>query len=972
MSGAQIGAVVGGVIGFFFGAPQLGAAIGGLIGGWISPTQVNGPHIGDGAAQTSQEGQPIAWILGTCGWVQGNIVQKSERREVKKTDDGKGSGTEVNTFESHQDYCIMICESSETRDSLMVGVLIVRLDGKIVYDVRPDSNFQADNAKFLENHTFYDGNEAQLPDPTMEAITGVGNTPYYRGVFTMVARDINLTQYGDRIPAYEFVMVGQGDSDIITSQEFLTPNLARFADQHFPLVDQEQFYDFTGVIGTQGVGAGTVTYSADTIQEIIDYFTAYSYSGGGSRAPVNYLGYSAETDNVTTPGIGYDISAYGVSNAIAQPSVVDNVFVKLVYNDFVPDATMPTLGFSGLCGIGNQILQDMRGTLGTVSGFAPNAQYSNTLEVCPGDNVMGPYPLVINVSRKVRYPVPVLGDPCVLGFPTLLPDSQQFLQACDGTITPTPVIDLVTASFRLLQNADTGFVDMLQRYTQYPVGPIILTSSPDNNQAFWEARYAEAVAAGQMAPGLSYPGDYPVSASSSYRSTVTSVDLTPQPLTLATAITRICVRGGLEPGNIDVTEMTQDLLGYQILQSYNGADCLRPLMTGFTSFGSEFDAQIHFMRHGEDAEIVVDPQDFIQTGNIDKDTRDQPVEYPRLLSVTAIDISQDYTPRPQTERRITPDVKALGEEQIQVSVAMEPEYQRNLAAIGMKISWARAQGFREFAVPYAQTSVYLSMVCGQPFGLDGKRWIVDEMDLEDGEIRIKAVYDRQSAYTADVSATPALPPTAPPTGVGGITIFAAMNLPTLRPQDAMSGLYVAACGLIPSWPGCLLQMSTDGGANWTTAIGSMTQPSVIGSLTADLPLVTGLDLTSTLTVFVSGGELVSITPAAFAAGGNPAAVTNADDVSEVLNFQDADFNTSGDYDLTTLQRGGLGTTADFHPAGARFVQLDSVYFLPLDMSLAGQTILFRPVTFGTAPESNATYSIVFEPPTFIIDGGEVT
>jgi hypothetical protein len=47
--------------------------------------------------------------------------------------------------------------------------------------------------------------------------------------------------------------------------------------------------------------------------------------------------------------------------------------------------------------------------------------------------------------------------------------------------------------------------------------------------------------------------------------------------------------------------------------------------------------------------------------------------------------------------------------------------------------------------------------------------------------------------------------------------------------------------------------------------------------------------------------------------------------------------------------------------GDRFTTLDSVYFLPLDISLAGQKIKFRPVTFGTSPEASPVYDAVFRP-----------
>lgn len=87
---------------------------------------------------------------------------------------------------------------------------MVEQDGKIVYDVRNGAHADADPttlakaimgyAKWANNVDFLYGDEDQLPHPTLEAITGVGNTPSYRGSCIAVFKDFNITASGGRIP----------------------------------------------------------------------------------------------------------------------------------------------------------------------------------------------------------------------------------------------------------------------------------------------------------------------------------------------------------------------------------------------------------------------------------------------------------------------------------------------------------------------------------------------------------------------------------------------------------------------------------------------------------------------------------------------------------------------------------------------------------------------------------------------------
>lgn len=892
---------------------------------------------------------PIPWVLGTYGWIQGNIVAKSKRREVKKTDDGKGSGTETSTYEAHQDFCLLVCESSEIRNSTVVGPLIIRVNGKIVYDMRPGKSFGAENAKFIERHTFYVGNEDQMPDPTLEAIYGIGDTPSHRGVFTIVCRDINLTQYGDAIPTYEFVMVSEGANVEVATETYQPYKYPPFFDSAYPLTTDPSLYLFNNATRVEATPIGHVGpfYAPE---DALDLFTRYSSAGW------LFAGYKSTVD-----------AGSSVSGVIPQASVVDNVNLLLTYTEGEPDLVVP--GAWGDTEYTESVFNSYPpGTLVEDSAGYFVRYFDGPQDPAPpgiegfiftDSGLIYSYripPVDVVASRVPMSPAPPIGDPCLIGGPTQLPDTPGFTQDCEGTIAPTPAYsDATVGSYLILQpgitqpaDAGAGLV-----FAQYPIGPVILPSSVENTQAFWDQAASDAGISGIY--GVNYPIEIDdgifVGVSSTY-------SVSTDPIPVAQAIERICIRGGLSALQIDTDDVSSTVLGYAISDTYNGADSVRPLLTAFGLYGAEYDGQLHFHRLAEDAEIVIDPGELIAGDDqSDEATREQAKEYPRSILLSYIDPDQDYAVRPQPWRRITPDVRAIGEETMQVPVVMlGVDAARTVDTYG-KRAWARAQGSRKFSVPWAgRNDVYLKLHAGKAFAMDGKRYVIDQLAIGDGQLDIEASYDRQSAYTSDVSPIPAPAPTPPPSSIGGVTLFAAMNLPRLRSKDNVPGMYVAAAGLLDGWPGCVLQLSTDNGATWKTAIPSLTQESVLGYLTAGI----GTGQADTLQVNVHGGQLDSITDQQFIDGGNAAALVS-EGVAEIIQFKDADELEPNEYNLTTLGRGRLGTLPASHLQGDRFVALSAVYFLPLDISLAGKPLLFRPVTFGTVPENNATYSAVFQP-----------
>lgn len=107
----------------------------------------------------------------------------------------------------------------------------------------------AQSAQWKANKDFLFGGEDQLPHPTLEAITGVGNTPAYRGSCIVVFKDFNITAAGNRIPTFQFTVASSSthstpttlDTDDTTVANFIAREQANMVGriQYFALSDDQ-------------------------------------------------------------------------------------------------------------------------------------------------------------------------------------------------------------------------------------------------------------------------------------------------------------------------------------------------------------------------------------------------------------------------------------------------------------------------------------------------------------------------------------------------------------------------------------------------------------------------------------------------------------------------------------------------------------------------------------------------------------
>jgi hypothetical protein len=285
-----------------------------------------------------------------------------------------------------------------------------------------------------------------------------------------------------------------------------------------------------------------------------------------------------------------------------------------------------------------------------------------------------------------------------------------------------------------------------------------------------------------------------------------------------------------------------------------------------------------------------------------------------------------------------------------------------VADIALRVLWEEAAGKAVVTVPEEYTQYVTSDIITR----NGKRYRIDRIGQGDGTSRWELTRDRASAYSSNATAGTTLAPPAPTGSARGPTLCQPLNLPSLRSSDNQPGVYVAVCGVMPAWNGCDLYLSVDGGLT-EQKVATLIDPAIMGTLSADM--ATG-DVTMSVSLY-NDDELDTVTPDQIDARLNAVAVTSAG-VSEIIQFQTATDTGTKAYDLTDLTRPGLNTTEAAHSAGDSFVVLDqSVPFIPITAP-GGTELIFRAVSRGTTPANNATVSLVFDPPTFIRDGGVVT
>jgi hypothetical protein len=985
----QVLPIVGLVVGAYFGNPQLGYAIGAMIGNAVDPQHIQGPRLREGPTQTYGEGAYRSVVFGTSWIWDCQVLDWGPIRKVTvEEQQGKGGGPVLESERGYQTFAIGLGEPVE-------AIRVIRLDAKIVYDVRPGSTMLAESAAFAERFRFYDGSEDQLPDPDLEALphNGVGNTPYYRGTSYLVFPNFDVTDLVGRIPTIEVEAVRvlgdafQSSASVITDYAIYTGSYA----------------SLTGALGGRDDDAGVVQGLSVTADgqylaggsELAPFFGWWKWSqeDGEYKILANPAGVPAVQIRYTA----WDESGeyLAVLSATATPGAErlliyrrsGDTLTKLTFAG-TWDATAGSC--SGLCITSTNGLRAAYTTAGgklvmhsVVGDVIQDGVYSadtkspaDTLQfsVDGGFIAQGiPTRLILWDVQSPSSPATVFDDVAVdAGSGAVFSPNGGFIYAFAGTGDEFSIYSfneaaLVSEALEFVGTAPLptgatatgaavfGGTHLGVALSGAPAGQTlyVMSINPADESLLTALPIQPTVGSATLAQALAVPARG--------SSTLIGANGT----LLSDLIAEICDRCGLESAQLDVSELTEEVDGVTLGGPYNGAGAITTLMPAFFFDMFEADHKLRFPVRGAAVKNTITVDELIDEPD-ENTLRGQAIEYPRSLLLKYLDPGQNYAAPAATVQRNSPDVRVRGEATAELPVAMSRTMAYRVADRMLKVMWEDLGGEVTFSLPAGPFAWLTPTDC---LGLSVRgalyRIRVEKVEYAAGVLKVTARRDRQSAYTSNLTPLPLPAPTPPPPSLAGATQFVVLNIPGIvDSDDGQLGVRVGACGLEGfAWSGCAVRVSSDGGLSWST-VANITTRARLGNLLDPLagasPYYT--DATNTIRVLMlDDRELEAITQAQLLSEQNPAAIAYPDGTAEVLQFRDVVDEGDNEWSLSYLLRGRLNTASTEHAAGARFVMLNGTVFVPLPTALLGQELMLQFVSYGTSPEVAPTYTFTWSP-----------
>lgn len=427
--------------------------------------------------------------------------------------------------------------------------------------------------------------------------------------------------------------------------------------------------------------------------------------------------------------------------------------------------------------------------------------------------------------------------------------------------------------------------------------------------------------------------------------------------TVKDALELVAIRAGLTADMYDFDNMDDETLqGFFVARESQGDAVITVLGQAYFFDVFEGDGKIRSVKRGGNSILTIDADDLVmREGPPVTEVREQEVERPRKLNLLYADPVMNYTPTKQTAERRATTVNAVGERTIDTPVVMGRDQAAQTVDKAMKVIWTDMLGNVTFDLPDALS--YLTPTDPIILSYRGKnqRIRIDQASYDAGQFAVVAKQDRQGCYTSDVEGV-GTPPPPVPSGLLGLTRFVFLNTYPLRDSDDKFGFYVACTGVLPNWPGAIIEWTIDDGVIWNDG-GNVLTKAIIGTLVDPLPaaLAAVRDYSNTLRVYLGDRTVSSITAEQLLQEQNAAAIVAADGSVEIVQFQTATAEGDGVFALTTLARGRNGTESVLHAVDETFVMLSGAVFIETPVSLLGKQIKVRAVTRGTAAANNAEY-----------------
>lgn len=437
--------------------------------------------------------------------------------------------------------------------------------------------------------------------------------------------------------------------------------------------------------------------------------------------------------------------------------------------------------------------------------------------------------------------------------------------------------------------------------------------------------------------------------------------------TLANIVTDLCTRSGLTVGDLDVSELTDEVAGYVIARPSTARAGLEILTQAYFFNGVESDFMLKFPKRGGDVDQDISQPELANidetTGEIWRERRTQEVELPERINVLYMEKDNDYQQGVQFSKRISnpyPAMSSRDQFNLELAIVMLATEAKQISEKWLYTTWIERVAYEaisswRFLLLDPADIVLVTLDSGAQFRA---RIIKSELGA-DMTLSMQFLAQEAASYVSTVEGDggKGLPQQVIP-GSGFTKLFL-LDVPLLRDMDDTAGIssktYYFMAGYGNSgWPGALLYKSQDNAsfqeagqtnveASWGTTVNALGVPD----------MVFGTDEENTLTVFMTTGadNLISVSQLEMLNGANAAVLLRTDGTPEIIQYRDVTENDDGSYTLSGLLRGRRGTDVyiEDHVAGEIFLLLEqpAAGAILLGLSEMNQVRYYKGVGFNT-------------------------
>lgn len=934
-AGQGIGAIGGAVIGFFMGGPAgaaKGAYWGYMAGSIVDPPpgpHTEGPRLNDKIIQTSEEGAPLPIVFGS-NRIAGNVIWSSGLEEIATTQEqggGSGGGGATSTTYSYKtDAAISLCVGE------IVGVRRIWADAKLIYDVGETVDV---NTLLASNSTaagirIYTGSETQSADPLIQAIEGAANTPAFRGIAYVVFEDLQLADFGNRLPNFSFEVVQTGNVTqqyLIDSTTESNPFYSSAVQATMHHYDGDCIYFIKSVVDTR-IFPGDTAGLLSKIQILPDSF--------GSVTPVSSI-YSISWGSAsgTSDSLVCGLNAF-------RPGTLNPYYIKSS-GDHHLYYSISNGNYYGVHVTGGMLKCSIAPEMPLLFTYTPPfTLLTDTDSHSWGCGTSNDY-VYFGVTKAD-------GNACILKY---LKSGAYVGEYTNNAMSSYAVISdeeiFIVIGSNLYVTADFGITLVL-----YAV--ITGYTSPGRGNYVWtliKTQYNSVViCTGQNVTGAQIKFGM-------FSDRLQRITLGTQ--TLKDVAETLADQSGLAAAEYDMSALSADIVrGYVVSKPMTTRAALEPLQTAYHFDLSEVDGKIKAVKRGGSVVATIPADDLgaaeSPNGMQLKLTRHNETELPSEIQISYSDIDNDHQAGTQYARSLTAQVTHI--QQISLPLVMTSTEAARLAEVILNSARYTGRHTLEFSLGYAYSRLAPSDVVS--VAGYGVQWSarIGQVDLGmPGLVQCVASPEIAALYASILAGSD-------PAGIGqtlglsGVTTLNLLDCALLRDEDNSLGWYVALTGSVDTWPGGVVYKSNDGGATWTyAASATRTQGARLGSATAALPNADCRvwDKTNTINVRLQAdAALYSITEANLIAGAN-SALLGAPGRWELIQFLNATLETDGTYTLRNLLRGRKGTehAAGSHAVGDTFILLEtaSLQNLPATNAELNAARHFKALTMGQALEA---------------------